>query len=1545
MLLASCNPGVQDGAAYFSCVADYDVTGDVMADSLTVLTTATSEVNCCGYLGNVLHVRYALSRWSDHITDTVATWEGGTTTPTSGVSYTFAGLDSSLYTYALTVEVYATDFSSSSEYVNGIYAGSTILSSFCDPGVDNGGYFFTCLTNQDVTGDVSGGSLSVLVTGTSDLNCCGYNGYYLYMKVTLSQSSSTISPPTSSPTHIYEVWEDGTNSPMNGISYTFTGLESSPYIHTSLTVEVYATDFSSPSEYVNGIYAGSTTLSSFCDPGVDNGGYFFTCLTNQDVTGGVSGGSLSVLVTGTSDMNCCGYNGYYLYVRVTLSQSGFLPIPSMLPTVFVAHESPREWEGGTVTPTSGVSYTFSGLDNLHYSYILEVEVYATDFSDSSEYVNGIYSGTTTLSSFCDPGVDNGGYFYTCLTSQYVTGDVSGGSLTVLVTGTSQMNCCAYNGYYLYVKLTLSQTSFIPSPSLVPTSGAVSPRLWEGGTVTPTSGVSYTFSGLDNLHYSYILEVEVYATDFSDSSEYVNGIYSGTTTLSSFCDPGVDNGGYFYTCLTSQDVTGDVSGGSLTVLVTGTSQMNCCAYNGYYLYVKLTLSQTSFIPSPSLVPTSGAVSPRLWEGGTVTPTSGVSYTFSGLDNLHYSYILEVEVYATDFSDSSEYVNGIYSGTTTLSSFCDPGVDNGGYFYTCLTSQDVTGDVSGGSLTVLVTGTSQMNCCAYNGYYLYVKLTLSQTSFIPSPSLVPTSGAVSPRLWEGGTVTPTSGVSYTFSGLDNLHYSYILEVEVYATDFSDSSEYVNGIYSGTTTLSSFCDPGVDNGGYFYTCLTSQDVTGDVSGESLTVRVTGTSQMNCCAYNGYYLYVKLTLSQTSFIPSPSLVPTSGAVSPRLWEGGTVTPTSGVSYTFSGLDNLHYSYILEVEVYATDFSDSSEYVNGIYSGTTTLSSFCDPGVDNGGYFYTCLTSQDVTGDVSGGSLTVLVTGTSQMNCCAYNGYYLYVRLTLTESVKTSTILSWEGGSNDPVIGVSFSFMGLDPGAYSYFLSVDVYETDFDSASEYVDGIFSGSNTLTSFCNPNSQEGHQFYSCVSNREVTGDIALSQLVVRTTGSSDVDCCGYNGYELYVRYKLLASSHQSLLQWEGGTNYPADGLSYTFTGFDTTLYQYFLSVEVYETNFWLSSEYVNGIYAGSLAVSLYCDPGIDDGGRFYSCVSDQDVTQYVIANSLEVTSFATSNVDSYPYLGNFFYVRYSLRADMYDSSEVWEGGTNIPTLGIHHTFSSLDTSQYNYFLDVEVYATDFSSTYEYVYDIKAGHYTLASFCDPNLDNGSFHFCFYDWDVTDLVTSNFLDVEAYATSDVNDYNYLGYAFYVRYTLTRRRHSGSAQDDGADGDSATVAIILGTCIPIFLLCCAIVLAVYFRAMRRKKSESNYASAIVPPREPSVLEYELSGPQVQEELEVDVLEGTLIPPPSAPPSSKDGVLPSTNEQIISAAQEYEHVVVAEPITTQQMGPVQMVVASEFVQIPPSEHHLPQYRDDDATHTSHSSYHTHTALSLPPPPSYEESI
>ena len=346
--------------------------------------------------------------------------------------------------------------------------------------------------------------------------------------------------------------------------------------------------------------------------------------------------------------------------------------------------------------------------------------------------------------------------------------------------------------------------------------------------------------------------------------------------------------------------------------------------------------------------------------------------------------------------------------------------------------------------------------------------------------------------------------------------------------------------------------------------------------------------------------------------------------------------------------------------------------------------------------------------------------------------------------------------------------------------------------------------------------------------------------------------------------------------------------------------------------------------------------------------------------------------------------------MWEGGTNSSVYGILKTFTGLDTSLYSYALTVDVYATDFGSSSEYVSSIDVASNSVVSFCDPGVDNGGYFYnCLHQYEVTSYIWSNYLDVEAYATSSVNDYPYRGSYFYVRYTLHATSVSSSSNGGGGDSsDTGTIILIVILAVTAFVGCivAAIVCGFYAckRANRRSQSKPTGAGAgagagsgieFTPapsPSIPSVLEYDLSGEQQEEDgysndfplptaPPGEILEGTLLrgaysvmpQPPHAGGGgglTKEGVLPlgiahrlpteeAEEEYPDQQQQQYGYtpvvaqLVQAQPLAMPQpyaTGGVATVLTSEFVPLAPGQ----QYPVPSAP----------VALA-PPPPSYEESI
>ena len=213
----------------------------------------------------------------------------------------------------MTVDVYETDFKYQIESVTEITAEDRLLSAACDPGVADGNAFYTCISNVPVTDLVtSSGDLSMAASGTADVNQNPYEGYYFYLRFTLTRMENTLFP------YQYFAYEGGTNDAETGVSYTFTELDTDVSAYT-LTVQVYNTDFISTNEYVRYIYASSTVLSTHCNP---SGSGFYSCIYEVDVTKDISSdGDLTILTQATWNVNANAHYGYVFYVRYLLQEN------------------------------------------------------------------------------------------------------------------------------------------------------------------------------------------------------------------------------------------------------------------------------------------------------------------------------------------------------------------------------------------------------------------------------------------------------------------------------------------------------------------------------------------------------------------------------------------------------------------------------------------------------------------------------------------------------------------------------------------------------------------------------------------------------------------------------------------------------------------------------------------------------------------------------------------------------------------------------------------------------------------------------------------------------------------------------------------------------------------------------------------------------------------------------------------------------------------------------------------------------------------------
>lgn len=330
--------------------------------------------------------------------------------------------------------------------------------------------------------------------------------------------------------------------------------------------------------------------------------------------------------------------------------------------------------------------------------------------------------------------------------------------------------------------------------------------WQGGSNDPVAGVEHTFTGLQPYDHLF-LTVEVYQTDYDTHLEYISLIQANSINVSTYCDPAVECGSDFSTCVYQEDVVHAVESGSLTVTVKATEEVGYCPYNGFGLYTRITLINNVEI------------------GCTATPS------------VAPSFVPSVSFYPTP-QPTSIPSSGPSSVPSVSPSF-----------------------LPSSSRPSVVPTISQ--------HPTWVPSSIPSASPTEWRTFSPSQAVYCETIYQGSNV-PEGGVDLVFTGV-NEYNKMLLSVDVYETDFDDSLEYVYLITAGSLILSQYCSPNVACGTSYYSCISNADVTSSTvdpsNGDRLVVSVYATECVNICPYSGYRLFVRATLC--SYKPSPYPTP----------------------------------------------------------------------------------------------------------------------------------------------------------------------------------------------------------------------------------------------------------------------------------------------------------------------------------------------------------------------------------------------------------------------------------------------------------------------------------------------------------------------------------------------------------------------------------------------------------------------------------------------------------------------------------------------------
>jgi hypothetical protein len=405
-------------------------------------------------------------------------------------------------------------------------------------------------------------------------------------------------------------------------------------------------------------------------------------------------------------------------------------------------------------------------------------------------------------------------------------------------------------------------------------------------------------------------------------------------------------------------------------------------------------------------------------------------------------------------------------------------------------------------------------------------------------------------------------------------------------------------------------------------------------------------------------------------------------------------VNHTFLSLDTTKYDYFLDVDVKPLDYFSSHDRSLSIFGNALKIAD-CDP--DSAAVsFFSCLERRDVTAlirRVGGGAFNVTVAATPAVSV-------LTVALTLhTERSDHSMQSQSQGqsmtaGTTLPPSGVTHTFTHLDTSHFAYFLTVQVWANAFALDSAYVEGIYANGQQVGAICDP-GVDGAYFHFCIVSLDVTALVnARDEVTVFSYGTSDINSNKIHGYYLCMRYHmeqrdtlLSDNASSSGLSWTGGSVFPSRGVTHTFTGLDTRLHTYALTVGILPTDYDDADEFIiTSISANNEVLVAPCAVNTARGSFFYYCLEGIDATYSVNKEGeLTVLTYGTdSSIDSYFTSGGYnLFVSYLLAEGNHTVAEVapgvWEGGAVLSTTGARHVFTHLDSSLHSYALTVEVWA--------------------------------------------------------------------------------------------------------------------------------------------------------------------------------------------------------------------------------------------------------------------------
>ena len=969
----------------------------------------------------------------------------------------------------LTVDVWPTHFENKGLQFAIVMINGIIVDPYCTPDEECGLDFYTCFYDMDVQSyirEAQGGSLKVEVISTGTSSVCDHMGYPLFVRMFLRDSLPT-NQPTSMPSIVpsslpslqpsSQPTRSPTGQPSCQPSHQPTGSPAgAPTIHPS----------HSPS--------GHPSFSPSSQP---------STVPSYPPSGRPSQSPTALPFSMPTGLPSHSPSGGPSFIPTTQPSSH----PTRIRPQSLTYSAGGDDNNPVVWNVDGLGYVDNG-----YPLYLSVDVFPTNYENRANQYATVRVNGVIVQAYCTPDESCGTDWYSCVSELDVSSyreEEQGGSLSVEVTSTGlNYGICdeSSSGKPLFVRLSLwdALPTGIPTdtPSGFPTiqpSGLPSAVPSTNPTIIPTAIPTERPTGRPSSEPS------------GHPTNVPSPWPSAMPSVGPSCDPSAHP--------TAQPASGP------------SALPSSCPSS-------LPSTQPSSVPStqPSSHPTRIRPQSLTYSAGgdddnpVVWNVDGLGYVDNG-----YPLYLSVDVFPTNYENRANQYATVRVNGVIVQAYCTPDESCGTDWYSCVSELDVSSyreEEQGGSLSVEVTSTGlNYGICdeSSSGKPLFVRLSLwdalptgiptdtpsgfptIQPSGLPSaapstnPTIVPTAipterptGRPTSCPSEEPTTQPSShptrvrpqSLTYSAGGdddnpvvwnVDGLGYvdngyPLYLSVDVFPTNYENRANQYATVRVNGVIVQAYCTPDESCGTEWYSCVSELDVSSYREEEQ-----------------GGSLSVEVTSTGLNYgICDESSSGKPLFVRLSLWDA---LPTGIPTDTPSGFPTIQPS--------------------GLPSAAPSTNPTIVP---------TAIPTERPTG---------------RPTSCPSEEPTTQPSSHPTRIRPQSLTYSAGGDDNNPVVW-NVDGLGYVDNGYPLFLSVDVFPTNYENRANQYATVRVNGVIVQAYCTPDESCGTDWYSCVSELDVSSyreeEQGGSLSVAVSSSNVKSGACDFETFPLYSRMYLRNS---------------------------------------------------------------------------------------------------------------------------------------------------------------------------------------------------------------------------------------------------------------------------------------------------------------------------------------------------------------------------------------------------------------------------------------------